>query len=37
VHDDKPPAWQAAVDVDVVNDIEDEVVENIFLRIIRAV
>jgi hypothetical protein len=28
-----PRAWQAAVDADVVDDVEDEVVEIFFLRV----
>jgi hypothetical protein len=31
-----PRAWQAAVDADVIDDVEDEVVE-IFSRIVRLV
>jgi hypothetical protein len=29
-----PRAWQAAVNADVVDDIEDEVVEIFFLRVV---
>jgi hypothetical protein len=29
-----PRAWQAAVDADVVDDVEDEVVEIFFLRVV---
>jgi hypothetical protein len=30
-----PRAWQAAVDADVVDDVEDKVVEIFFLRVVR--
>jgi hypothetical protein len=29
-----PRTWQAAVDADVVDDVEDEVVEIFFLRVV---
>jgi hypothetical protein len=32
-----PRAWKAAVDVDVVDDIENEVVEIFFLRVVQTV